>query len=138
MNEISIAIKISRFDFETELLSMSLSLTPSRSHYKGETYTLDTSNGQVTKQYAYYYWEYRIEYKTEEWEQSLINKFIDDIVTDRREELKKIKKNASLEFFIGINYYNVVNPGFHFDARRLALLADIGFELDFDLYNFTT
>jgi hypothetical protein len=137
MNEISIAIKISKFKFSADELTTKLNLTPSHYHYKGESFFSKTSNGEIEKFYKSNYWEHRTEIKSSEWVQLLINKFINEIIIDRKSILKSINKEASLEFFIGVNYYNEANPSFHFESEHLVLLADIGFELDLDLYNFS-
>jgi len=136
MNEISIAIKISRFSFASEYLTAELNLQPTHSHCQGEQYSLKTAKGVVNKTYAYNYWEFRHEFKTAEWVQPLIDGFVKEIIYPRKEVLKALSNQCALEFFVGIDYYGIVNPSFHFESELITILSDIGAELDMDLYCF--
>lgn len=75
MNQISIAVKISNFSFALDYLSSGLNLKPTLAHLKGEDYTIKGPNGNVQKVYKYSYWEYRHEFRTNEWVQALADKF---------------------------------------------------------------
>jgi hypothetical protein len=136
-NEISIAIKISEFDLDIKEISKILNLMPTHSHYKDDFYNVKTSIGEQKKKYEYNYWEYRLEFKSDDWPQILVNKFINEIVDTRKDILQKISKRSRIEFFIGINYYQEANPSFHFEIQTINLFSYIGFELDIDLYQFT-
>lgn len=138
MNEVSIAIKISKFEIEADELTSKLNLVPTHYHYKGDSFIVNTGKGQLEKFYEYNYWEYRVEIRSNEWVQLLIDNFIDGIIVDRKNVLKDLNKESSIEFFVGVNFYNEANPGFHFEAKRLALLSEIGLDLDLDLYNFSS
>lgn len=136
MNEISVAIKISKHSFSSDILTSKLDLIPTHSHSIGESYSMKTANGLVEKKYDDNYWEYRQEFKTNEWVQTLIDKFIEDVVLLRKEVLKDLSAQCAIEFFVGVNYYKEGNPGFHFNLHEIAILSYIGAELDIDLYCF--
>lgn len=134
MNEVSIAVKLSNFPFTLDDITSKLDLLPTHCHLQGETYEVKSVEGIIEKKYAYNYWEYRYEFKGEEWAQTLADKFIEDVILVKKETFKELSAKCEIEFFIGVNYYNEVNPGFHFDLAKMKLLSYIGAELDIDLY----
>jgi hypothetical protein len=134
MNNISIAIKLSHFFVSSDTLSEKIGLQPTHSHREGETYTMKTPKGKVSKNYAYNYWEYREKFITDEWVQVLIDKFISDVLQPRKDILTELSLDGQLEFFVGIHYQSEANPGFHFDVNNLKFLAEIKAELDIDMY----
>ncbi len=134
MNNISIAIKLSHFFVSLDILSEKMGLQPTHSHLKDETYSIKTHKGIVSKTYAYNYWEYRLEFNTDEWVQDLVDKFINDILQPRKDVLMETSLDGQLELFVGVHYRDEANPSFHFDVISLKFLTEINAELDIDMY----
>lgn len=134
MNNFSIALKISNFEFDVNHLNNLMKIDPTEFHYKGESYALKGPTGPVLKNYKDNYWEFRREYESDDWVQKYVDTFIKEIIAPRIEMLKNISTQAALELFIGVNYLGDVNPGFHFQANDLTVLAYAGLDIDMDLY----
>jgi len=131
MINLSIAVKVSGSNLNVSNLNEELNLVATDFHYSNDVFKM---TDKLSKTFKSDYWEYRLKFKTDQWAQTIINKFIDEIIMERITPLKKISMNFYTEFFIGIEYHKVANPSFHFDKERLRALSEIGFEIDIDTY----
>jgi len=74
--------------------------------------------------------------KNRHWIGNQIDEFIDNVIKPRQEKIKEIISTCDSEFSIVQYIYEGCNPGLHFENDRLKIIADIGAEIDVDIYVF--
>jgi len=68
----------------------------------------------------------------------LADKFIDEIIKPRVQEIKSLSELFDAEFKIVQYYYDGHNPGYHFTLDRLIVLTEAGLDIDIDTYCLTS
>lgn len=140
MNDVTIAIKVSNFSFTHDYLTQLLALNPSKIHKKNDSYFSGPPNNKKEKKYEYDYWEYRLHIKSNDvWLKIIIDKFIEDIISPRREAFGIIKEKCELEIYIGVYYRDISVGGldsFSFESSILSLLGQLNIALEIDQYSF--
>ena len=131
-----VALKFFNFDCTPEELTEDLGLEPTKTGLKGQKYHLGPEAGKRIRTWEWNFWMYQVTVeKNRHWIGDQIDDFIDNIIKPRQEKIKKIiSTTCDSEFSIVQYIYEGCNPGLHFDNARLKIIADIGAEIDVDIY----
>jgi hypothetical protein len=131
MNENHVTLKIFGYGSLSEL-SQKLQLVPSKTAEKGEKYVVGPKN--MKRKHEWSYWEYR-------WTRSevrsigeLAEEFVAAIVEPRKVALREVISNCSAELSIVQYYVAGFNPGLNLSSGTVAVLGQIGADLDIDVY----
>jgi hypothetical protein len=119
------------FDFPHEEITTRLNLQPTRIATKGQEQL--ASNG-VTKISKKTFWEYEWKYETNEFIGDVVERFVDEVVKPRVEEIRTLTEEIEAEFKIVQYYYDGCNPGYHFTTGTMQTLIAANLEMDIDTY----
>ncbi|PSR52106.1 hypothetical protein AHMF7605_00505 [Adhaeribacter arboris] len=130
-----VSLKFFDFDCPPDELTKELGLEPTRTALKGQEYYIGPENKRVKKTWKWNFWEHQITIVEKDvWIGDLIDNYIDKVFQPRQENIKKITSKCRSEFSIVQYLYDGCNPGLHFKNNRLKIIADIGAEIDIDIY----
>lgn len=137
MDESHVTLKIVGYPSLAEL-SEKLALTPTATRRKGQLRPCGPrAKPRFYRAQKKSYWEYR--WTTESDGDFFIGDFADTfvvtVIEPRKAVLKEILSLASGELSV-VQYYRGCNPGMHLNVQSVAVLGEIGLEIDVDLYCF--
>jgi len=133
-NENHITIKLTGFSCSAEEITKKLGLQPTKVALKGQEYQIGPKHNRVTKKYSDNYWEFREVRNASAWISDLVSEYVKHHIIPRKKDIKEIVSNCDGEFSI-VQYVNEgSNPGLHFKKEEITLFANIGLELDIDIY----
>jgi hypothetical protein len=134
MSELTVALKITDFEFEPSSLNEMLQLTPTGFHLKGEEYFIGSPERRLKKAYENNYWEYRISIRENTvWVTTIFNQFVKEVIEGKKELLERIKNDCLMELYIGLGYAKEERlESFHFNIEVLKLLSQLNIEIDID------
>jgi hypothetical protein len=119
------------FDFPHEEITSKLDLQPTRIAIKGQAQV--AANG-VTKISRHTFWEYEWKYESNEFIGDVAERFVDQIIKSRTEQIEALSAKTYAEFKIAQYYYDGFTPGYHFTAKTLQILSEANLEMDIDIY----
>lgn len=123
------------FDHSPEEITEKLGLSPTRTAVKGqERLNSGSTNKKIHK---FSFWEYEWEIESNEFIGELADKFIDEIIRPRIQEIKMLAVTIDAEFKIVQYYYSGCNPGYHFSVDKMKILCEANLEIDIDAYCLT-
>lgn len=133
-NENHITIKLTGFSCSAQEISQTIGLQPTKTAVKGQEYQIGPKHKRITKKYNENYWEFREIRSEATWISDLVSEFLKKHIIPRKKDIKETVANCEGELSI-VQYVNEgCNPGLHFKKEEIALLANMGLELDIDLY----
>ncbi|MDB5012785.1 MAG: hypothetical protein JWQ25_987 [Daejeonella sp.] len=133
-NENIVELRIFDFDIDHQKISDLLGLNPTHIWIKGEEFLFGDKRNGIKKIRTNNYWEHRLTNITNDWIGKDVERFIEEIITPRKEVLKRIANQFHAEFSIVQYVYDGCNPGLYFDKKALKILSDCNLELNIDLY----
>ena len=134
MNNLTLALKISDFEFDHDYLNKIFKMNASAIHSKGQFYYTGPAHNQIQKSYESNYWEYRAHIMNNSvWIKTVVDKFVEEFILNNRDTIMKIKNDCKIELYVGINYRKDEDlDSFHFDLPLIKLFADLNIEIDID------
>ena len=134
MSVLTIALKITDFEFDQTMISEWLGLKPTAYYVKGDEYYVGPTSNRQRKIYEVNYWEYRISVKENSvWVMTILKQFVKEFVESKIEALETIKDKCQFEVYVGILYNKEERlDSFHFDLDLLKLFSRLNIELDID------
>jgi hypothetical protein len=130
-----VTLKFFDFNFSPEELTSKLDLEPTETAIKGQEFFVGPKHKQIRKIWPWNFWAYQVEIvKRRHWIGDQIDDFIDNIIKPKQEKIKTITATCKAEFSIVQYIYEGCNPGLQFNKERLKVIADIGAEIDADIY----
>ena len=138
MNDVSIALKISGFDFDPKEISKIVHLTPNSTHIKGETFFIGPPKNRIPKIRETNYWEYRVNIVNNEvWIKEIVDQFIVEVIQEKKDEWNKIIRFVDMELYIRVQYDSLEGlDSYYFENKTLKLLNDLNISIDIDQYGF--
>lgn len=134
MNNITLALKISEFEFAPNMVSDIVGIVASNVFLKGESYLVGPSENSIVKTRSTNYWEYRVHISNNSiWVKTIIDKFIMEVLDVKKDLWSKIKDDIDMELYIGIGFHSDDElDNYHFDRKVINLLSDLKVEIDID------
>lgn len=133
VNQNHIILGFFEFDFLPDKFTSTLGLEPLEKGTKGEKY-YSGRNKQLEKTHEYNMWTYERKIYSNDFIGDLVEKFIDEIIVPRVDDIKVLTKNCNVQLRIVQYYYEGCNPGLYIKAEHNKILAGINCSLDIDLY----
>jgi hypothetical protein len=130
-NQNHIILWFLNFDFPHEEITARLDLQPTRIATKGQEQM--AANG-VMKISRHTFWEYEWKYEGNEFIGDVVERFVNEIVKPRTEQIKTLAESTDAEFKIVQYYYAGCNPGYHFTTDTMRSLITANLEMDIDTY----
>lgn len=130
-NQNHIILWFLNFDFPHEEITSKLDLQPTRIAINGHEQV--SSNG-VKKISRHTFWEFEWKYESNEFIGDIVERFVDEIIKPRTEQIKTLSGRTDTEFKIVQYYYDGFTPGYHFTAQTLHTLSEANLEMDIDVY----
>ncbi len=131
VNENYIGLKLFGFECGFEEISDQLALTPTGTARK----CLPKSERPADKRiWSSNVWLYECVIKSNDFIGDHITKFIDDIIIPKRDVIQELSKTCEIEFSIVQYMHYGCNPGFCLNNSQLRIFAEIGAELNIDIY----
>lgn len=136
LNEDHIILWFINFDFPHDEISRILGLQPTRIAIKGEEVLLKDST-PAGRKHRKTYWAYEWRFDTVDFIGDAAERFIQEVIGPRINEIRDLAKRCDAEFKIAQYYYDGFNPGYHFSVDSLKILSEAGLDLDIDVYCFS-
>lgn len=110
------------FDVSPDEITERLNLKPTKVGWKGEEYEI---GGRIkTKKIRdYNFWELETKTVTNDFIGDLVSNFAQEIIIDRKTEIKTITKACQCKLTIVQYYQDGLNPGYFFNSELIKLLA---------------
>lgn len=134
INENYVTLKLFDFACSPVQISNILGIEPTKIGVKGQEYSIGPEDNKQKKVWPYNYWEFRVKKKDNTWISEHVDHFISQVLSQKKSKLKEVIATCEAELSIVLYYYSGSNPGFHFSNKNLQLIAEIGAELDLDIY----
>jgi hypothetical protein len=133
-NQNHIILWFLNFDFPHEEITTRLGLQPTRIATKGQEQIAPNGVSKISRKT---FWEYEWKYETNEFIGDVAEKFVDQVIKPRIEEIRALTEQIEAEFKIVQYYYDGCNPGYHFTANTMKTLVAANLEMDIDTYCLT-
>lgn len=135
-NNLSLSFQIHDSNMHPNEITKLIDLTPTEMYVKNDTFYIGPEHNKIKREHTSNFWEYRLAFTLDEttWSQNIINRFILEVIGPKKDVIKMLPSSCKMNFFIGINYYNTLNPTFHFNSEDLRLLGTLGIDIDIDQY----
>jgi hypothetical protein len=121
------------FDVSPDDITNRLELSPTKTGLKGEEFEIGGRN-KIKKIRDCNFWEFEIKAVTNDFIGDLVDKFAQDIIKDRTEEIKSLSSTCQCKLTVVQYYKDGWNPGYFFSCDLVRLLADINAEIEIDTY----
>ena len=132
-NENHISLFFLNFDYSPEIITRQIRLSPTMTALKGETYYLGRDQ-EISNIRKSSFWEYQLKRTTNHFIGDSVEEFVNDIIYPRAATIRSIAETCDAELKIVQYYYNGYNPGYHFSAKIIEMLAGTGLDIDIDTY----
>lgn len=110
-----------------------LALEPSRTGIKGEEIVNRWGNPNK-RLHEYNLWEYEWKNESNDFISDFADKFVKEIIEPNTGNIKNIPGEAFSILQVVQYYYSSHNPGYHFSADIVKILAEASIEIDIDTY----
>jgi hypothetical protein len=130
-NQNHIILWFLNFDFPHEEITKRLNLQPTRIATRSQEQV--NANG-VKKISRHTFWEFEWNYESNEFIGDVVERFVDQIIKPRTEQIKALADKIDAEFKIVQYYCDGFTPGYHFTAQTLQTLVEANLEMDIDIY----
>jgi len=131
INQNRIILWFLNFGFPHREITSKLNLQPTRIATKGQEMIVPNRVNKVNK---HTFWEYEWKYESNEFIGDIVEKFVDEIIRPRTEQIKALTNIVEAEFKIVQYYYDGCNPGYHFTIQTMRTLIAANLEMDIDTY----
>ena len=133
-NQNHIILWFFNFDFPHEEIITRLGLQPTRTATKGQEQISLNGVSKITRKT---FWEYEWKYESNEFIGDVAERFVEQVIKPRTEQIKTLANETEAEFKIVQYYYDGCNPGYHFTINTMQTLVAANLEMDIDTYCFT-
>ena len=134
INQTHLILGFLDFDFDPALITEKIGLEPLSVGRKGDTYFIGPQK-DIPRTRECSHWDYERNAKTNEFAGDLIANFCDEIIRPRVNAIKEIGLGCEITRFTVVQYFRAGrNPGFCFEKEQIEMLANIGAEIDMDIY----
>lgn len=131
INQNHIVLWFLNFDFQHNEIAEILNLQPTRIATKGQELIKPNGVKNISK---LTFWEYEWRYEGNDFIGDAVERFVDEIIKPRTEQIRMLANKIDAEFKIVQYYYDGCNPGYHFTTRTMQILVAANLELDIDAY----
>ena len=122
------------FNFPHEEITARLDLQPTRIATNGQEQILPNGVSKISRKT---FWEYEWKYETNEFIDDVAERFVEQVIKPRIEEINALTEEVESEFKIVQYYYDGYNPGYHFTTSTMQTLVAANLEVDIDTYCLT-
>jgi hypothetical protein len=133
-NQNHISLSFFDFDCDPKDITDELQLSPTSIGEKGGEYSIGPPENRIIKTNEYNYWQYKWSIDTNEFIGNIITRFIIEIIEPRAANILSLASKASIHFQVAQYYYDGCNPGVFINKECIKTLADIGADIDIDIY----